>query len=222
MTISDNTVKLLWGRAAGICSNPHCREDVTVLVQGNRSFNVGEMAHVIAKSPAGPRGELGGGSDEYENLILLCPTCHRKIDKAPQGIYSEELLHRWKDSHEQEIRAVGKNLSFSSSQDLKVFVARILAENKALWSRLGPRSEAAKDPGSNLYEVWALRKIDKIVPNNMKIINTVESNINLLNSKEAEAFSEFKVHAYAFEQNQYQRVDSYPGFPLHFEELMRS
>jgi hypothetical protein len=49
MPISDNDVKLLWGRAAGICSNPTCRADLTVLLDKSNNYNIGEMAHVIAK-----------------------------------------------------------------------------------------------------------------------------------------------------------------------------
>jgi hypothetical protein len=222
MAISDNTAKLLWGRAAGICSNPGCRNDLTVLIEGNRSFNVGEMAHVIARSPEGPRGEVSGGSDEYENLVLLCPTCHRTVDKAPDGTYPPDVLHRWKAEHERAIRASGSNRVFRSSPELKAFVARALAENNAIWRSIGPRSEAATtDPGSNLHEAWALRKLDTIVPNNTKIINAVEANLGLLSHEETLAFFDFKSHAAAWERHQYQRLDTYPQFPVHFEEMMR-
>jgi hypothetical protein len=222
MPISDNTAKLLWGRAAGICSNPECRKDLTVLVEENRSFNVGEMAHVIAKSPEGPRGENGGGSDEYENLVLLCPTCHRTVDKAPEGMYPTELLHRWKTDHERAIRVSGADQIFNSAQELKSFVTRALTENNALWRSIGPHSEiATTNPGSNLHEVWALRKLDTIVPNNAKIVKAVEANIKLLNSEETLAFFDFKIHASAWKCHQYQRLDTYPQFPAHFEELMK-
>jgi hypothetical protein len=222
MAISDNNSKVLWGRAAGICTNPGCREDLTVLIEGYRSFNVGEMAHVIAKSPEGPRGESGGGSDEYDNLVLLCPTCHRKVDKAPEGMYPPESLHRWKIDHERTIRASGSNQVFSSVKELKTFVVRALAENSALWSSIGPKSETATtNPGSNLHEAWTLRKLDTIVPNNTKIVNAVEANINLLSEDEMLAFFEFKSHATAWERHQYQRLDAYPQFPTQFAELMR-
>jgi hypothetical protein len=221
MAISDNTAKLLWGRAAGICSNPTCRKDLTVLIEGNRSFNVGEMAHVIARSQDGPRGLAGGGSDEYENLLLLCPTCHRMVDKAPEGEYPAEMLLRWKADHEEAIRAYGRDVIFGTINELKSYVSRLLIENKLLWQHFGPSSEAARtDPGSNLHEVWALRKLDAIVPNNTKIVNAIESNYGLLNPEQAAAFMEFKMHASAFERHQYRRLDQYPQFPVQFSELM--
>ncbi len=221
MAISDNTVKLLWGRAAGICSNPGCRTDLTILLKGGRGFNVGEMAHVIASSPTGPRGVVTGGSDEYDNLVLLCPTCHRRVDKAPRGSFPSEMLHQWKQDHEKIVRTNGIALKFQSSADLKAYVALLLCENKAFWSSLGPKSSVAlADPGSNLHEVWALRKLDIIVPNNIKIINAVEANLTLLNTTETASFFAFKIHAQSFEQHQYKRLDSYPLFPVDFERAM--
>lgn len=222
MAISDNTVKLLWGRAAGICSNPGCREDLTVLLKGIRGFNVGEMAHVIASSPTGPRGVAGGGSDEYENLILLCPTCHRTIDKAPSGTYSTETLHLWKRSHEASIRSNGMAKIFQNSEELKKHITFLLAENHALWTTIGPQSSVAKtDPGSNMHEIWTLRKLDTIVPNNIEIVNTIEANFRLLSKAEIYLFFLFKNHAKAFEQHQYTRLDNYPLFPQEFEKAMQ-
>lgn len=220
MTISDNDYKLLWGRAAGICSNPTCREELTVILEGNGSYNVGEMAHVIAKSSGGPRGVSGGGTDTYDNLILLCPTCHRKVDKSPDGQYPVNLLHEWKSDHEVAIRQAGKQLVFQSSLELKQLVFRLLKENKLLWHEFGPQSRVATaDSGSNLYLIWSLRKLDTIVPNNRKIINSVEANLSLLSPDEHEVFLQFKMHANAFETNQYRRIDGYPQFPQRFAVL---
>lgn len=219
MTISDNDYKLLWGRAAGICSNPDCREDLTILLEDTRAYNVGEMAHVIARSSAGPRGVPEGGSDTYDNLLLLCPTCHRKVDKAPEGTYPTEILHTWKSEHEASIRRRGGELKFDTNPALKQYVSRLLSENRVLWHQLGPHSEAAlSDPGSNLHFVWQLRKLDAIVPNNRKIVNVIEANTSLLNDSEHAVFLVFKIHAQAFEAHQYRRVDTYPLFPKEFEE----
>lgn len=223
MAISDNTAKLLWGRAAGTCSNPTCRTDLTILLKDGRGFNVGEMAHVIASSPTGPRGVGTSGSDEYQNLILLCPTCHRVVDKAPAGTYSAAMLHQWKQDHEKSVRSNGNALSFENVAELKTYVARLLYENKALWSSLGPHSLIAQnDPGSNMHEAWELRKLDTIVPNNTKIINAIEANITLLNSTESAPFFNFKIHSQAFERHQYARLDNYPKFPVEFERAMLS
>lgn len=222
MAISDTDYKLLWGRAGGICSNPQCRESLFRLLK-EAAYNVGEMAHIIARKPAGPRGVPEGGADTYDNLILLCPTCHRTIDKAPGGTYQPELLHRWKAEHEADILRFGAVQKFATLSELKKFVATLLAENHFLWRKLGPQSpEAKSDPGSNLHRVWDLRKLDTIVPNNNKIIAVISANSTLLDGPATDAFFSFKLHAHAFEQNQYGRLDSYPLFPEEFATLFRA
>jgi hypothetical protein len=217
MAISDSDYKLLWGRAAGICSNPECREDLTVILEKGKSYNVGEMAHMIAKSADGPRGSGSKEDNSYDNLILLCPTCHTRIDKAPDE-YPVGMLREWKAAHEKEIRSRGGEAKFESLNDLKIAVRKLLAENKALWSALGPKSQTAlSNPDSNLHSVWTLRKLDTIIPNNHRIINLINGNTDLLSVSQSQAFSKFKIHAGAFERHQFERLDQYPTFPEEFE-----
>ena len=216
LAISDPDTKMLWGRAAGICSNPACKADLTGLVeQGN--YNVGEMAHIIAKSAKGPRGAGAGGSDSYENLILLCPTCHRHIDKSPDGTYTVEQLNSWKKQHEETIRARASELRFSDRRELVEAVSRLLIENRSIWMEHGPESiPAQNDFGSNAHRIWNLRKLDTVIPNNNKIINMIENNASLLGASDYQEFINFKNHAKSFEQNQYSRLDQYVTFPQSF------
>jgi hypothetical protein len=219
MAISDADSKLLWGRAAGICSNPTCRQDLTKILEGGEGYNVGEMAHIIAKKPTGPRANGEAGPDTYSNTVLLCPTCHRRIDKAPPGEYPEEMLHEWKAQHEAAIRQLGSSFRFRILPELKDAVARLLRENHHVWKEFGPKSEIAeKDPGSNAYVLWNFRKLDTIIPNNSRIVNMIESNIELLTVAEHAEFLKFKSHAIAFERHQYGRLDAYPLFPTSFGE----
>jgi hypothetical protein len=139
------------------------------------------MAHVIAHSGDGPRGNGYGGSDEYENLVLLCPTCHTTVDKAPDA-YPEDRMRDWKAGREAEVEAAGSKLKCGDIRDLKIQVATILSENRELFSTLGPKSEIAElDPGSDAVTLWEARKLDMILPNNRRIINIIEKNKELLN-----------------------------------------
>lgn len=209
---------MLWGRAAGFCSRPGCGVDLTRIVSSDQSYNIGEMAHVIARSKGGPRGREEPGPDAYENLILLCPTCHRHVDKAPEGTYPEQLLHSWKDAHEARIRAIGSEDIYPDNGSLKAAVGLILAENSVTWETLGPSSEIAqKDPTSNAYNSWQMRRLDKIIPNNRKIINIIRSNVKILNAKQRISFAAFVNHAESYEDHVYYRRDKYPLFPKAFE-----
>ncbi|UTW47129.1 HNH endonuclease [Bacterioplanoides sp. SCSIO 12839] len=219
MAISEADGKLLWGRAAGVCSNPACRTDLTAILQGAESYNVGEMAHIIARSEDGPRGEPGGGYNLYENLILLCPTCHRHIDKSPDGTFTADQLHQWKREHESAIRLRMSEVVYEELSDLKSEVAKLLMENHMIWEQYGPQSKIAReDPGSNAYKIWNFRKLDTVIPNNQKITNMIEANIKLLDADDYKVFLLFKNHATSFEANQYCRVSSYALFPDEFSE----
>lgn len=102
MALPEADIKILWGRAAGHCSNPGCRRELTQLLPSGRWIHVGEHAHIIARSPKGPRGVDGISTAEtetYENYILLCPNCHTLVDKSPDS-YPPELLRAWKSAHE--------------------------------------------------------------------------------------------------------------------------
>ncbi|HEX8104880.1 MAG TPA: tetratricopeptide repeat protein [Solirubrobacteraceae bacterium] len=103
MKVAD--VALLWGRAAGRCSAPDCGIELTLEMPNAGRFIVGEHAHIIPRSPRGPRGDgRHAGSDSYENRVLLCPTHHRIADRAPDD-HPREVLLAWKTSHEERVRA---------------------------------------------------------------------------------------------------------------------
>lgn len=107
MSISLKSQKMLWGRAAGRCSNPSCRvelyEDRTVT---DDPTLVGENCHIISESDDGPRADPKMPLNErnhYANLILLCRNCHRIVD-TQEGQYNVERLHQMKREHESWVR----------------------------------------------------------------------------------------------------------------------
>ncbi|OZD79384.1 hypothetical protein CH273_14280 [Rhodococcus sp. 05-339-2] len=74
----------------------------------NRMAVLCEDAHIVAESPAGPRGDsplTRAERNRYENLILLCNYHHQQIDSQPES-FPVELLHQWKADHEEWVEAV--------------------------------------------------------------------------------------------------------------------
>jgi hypothetical protein len=55
MAIKEKDIKRLWGFAAGRCSRPGCDESCIRFLPSDPTV-IGEMAHIIAHSPIGPRG----------------------------------------------------------------------------------------------------------------------------------------------------------------------
>ena len=101
------TLKILWGRAAGRCAVPTCRTELYV---GKTDYNpivgIGEIAHIEASSDRGPRANKRLGlpnRDEYENLILLCSNCHKRLD-GQKNTNTVEFIRQLRYNHEAWVR----------------------------------------------------------------------------------------------------------------------
>jgi alr3663 protein len=84
LSIPASIQKRLYSESAGMCNL--CR---------NRVNELNEVAHIIAHSPNGPRGNSEYNTEfinSYENLILLCPTCHREVDDNPDKFPVDFLM----------------------------------------------------------------------------------------------------------------------------------
>jgi len=222
VAISRKDIKLLWGRAAGFCSNAECRGKVTEVNEAGASYLTGEMAHIIAKNIGGPRSNEHEGADTYENLILLCPTCHTKIDKAPEGTFSTERLIEWKRQHEEWVDSWAEAEKFSNLADLMNCISGLLDENAYIFYEYGPKSKAAKEnPDSTLHAIWMARRLDTIVPNNTKILKVLEYNAELLPVEIKNEARLFNDHAIAYEMTLYERIEGYPQFPKEFGHIVK-
>lgn len=97
-------VKILYARAAGRCAFAKCRKNVILPdISGDKSRQIGKIAHIIAHSDNGPRADKSYPSDKldsYDNWILLCPSCHELIDTQP-FLYTSENLRKIKQLHEK-------------------------------------------------------------------------------------------------------------------------
>jgi hypothetical protein len=160
--------------------------------------------------------------DEYPNLILLCPTHHRLVDKAPAD-FPPKLLYQWKDQHEAFVRTLRQGETFNTKRALFTYAAKLLQENRQVLRQFGPESNIAKcSPFSEVIDVWELRKIALIIPNNTKVVESFLKSRSLLSVAEWAVFSAFREHAVAFERSSYQRLDTaaQPRFPQAFGDLV--
>jgi hypothetical protein len=224
MSISKEDIKKLWGLSAGQCNYPACGKQCIKLIEQADPTIVGEMAHIIARSSKGPRSVPKiNGPDTYDNLILLCPNHHTLVDKGPADKYPPELLHAWKEQHEASVSQALIAPSFAEKKDLCDVAARILSENKDIWSSFGPESALAKrNPVSSGAKVWELRKLETLVPNNRKLVTILRRHSHLFSYTENEICIKFITHAEAFELSAYNRQDSdaVPRFPNEFEQMI--
>ena len=113
-TYKPNDLKRLFALSGCECANPFCNNK---LVAKDYNSILGEICHIEAASPDGPRYNPNQTDDErrgFDNLILLCESCHTIIDnKANEKEYPVELLKTWKRNHQEKILN-NKNGAFPS------------------------------------------------------------------------------------------------------------
>src|SRR5690349_16038090 len=100
-------VKLaLWVMAGGRCQLQGCNK---YLLKHHLTGDVGnfaDIAHVVAFNEDGPRGRSKERPDDIntlENLMLLCGSCHRLVDKTRPADFPVPLLREHKRLHEERV-----------------------------------------------------------------------------------------------------------------------
>ena len=225
MAISSKTKRLLLARSGGYCQNPECNTDLYPYFEDGTITNVEELAHIVAQKEDGPRGESDepiSARDEYGNIILLCPTCHTKIDKNPDK-YSVALIHKWKADHEESIKSNFHVPTYKSRSDLKPVIQKLLEENNVIFNQYGPHSDFAKNsPQSEASQMWELKSIDTLIPNNRIIYELLSKNYSLLNEDEHKTLTQFKLHKEGFEYNKLSgyKNSTVPLFPKAINDLL--
>jgi len=104
-TIPHKIVLKLWVRSGGRCQFQGCNKPLWRDEHTQRQMNQAYIAHIIADSPDGPRGDSILSpklAKDFNNLMLLCPTHHKLVDDNPI-IYPTELLQKYKQEHENRI-----------------------------------------------------------------------------------------------------------------------
>ncbi|MNW42876.1 hypothetical protein D3C74_200600 [compost metagenome] len=100
---------MLWGKAAGRCEYRGCNELLHIDPKTKSLMNRSYIAHIVADSPGGPRGDQVLSpklAKDISNLMLLCDTHHRLIDIKDVAGHPTELLLAMKHEHEQRIELV--------------------------------------------------------------------------------------------------------------------
>jgi len=104
--IKDTTKYILWGKAGGRCEYDGCNRPLYYDDLTKCEFNSAYIAHIIADSPKGPRGDAVLSEklkDDLNNLMLLCDVHHRLIDKTDVDGHPIERLVKMKQQHEERI-----------------------------------------------------------------------------------------------------------------------
>jgi hypothetical protein len=92
---------------------------------------LGQIAHIRGERPGAARYDPSMTPDErrhFDNLLVLCPLCHRIIDNVAPDVFTIEILTEMKRVHEE--RSQSRN-AWRSAGELDRAVALIWAEISA-------------------------------------------------------------------------------------------
>jgi hypothetical protein len=125
--IPDDVKLKLWVLSGGRCEFPGCNKYVWRDGLTLKDDNFAQMAHLIAVSPNGPRGNAVLSpklAKEFSNLMLLCLNHSKLIDGKHKNVYPLDFLLKYKAQHEARIRiqtAIGPDMATTVLQ----FIANI-------------------------------------------------------------------------------------------------
>ncbi|OPF79308.1 hypothetical protein VT50_0216630 [Streptomyces antioxidans] len=222
--IGQNDTRNLYADAAGRCQNPSCLNPVLVRAENSVRVNVGELAHIIAASPKGPRGDSVIDPSALaleQNLILLCLVCHKIVD-SEESAYPVELLQTWKSSHEARISSAFGARAFDRCEEARYTLESYLRSNRSTFDAFGPNSESSWNPLSDAVDIWRVRVREVIIPNNRMILRLLDFNTHLLSSAELTVLEKFRVHVEEFERKHVfgAMSSSVPRFPEEMNEML--
>jgi len=225
MSIEEKTKRLLLARSGGFCGNPNCNADLYPLFESREITNVEELAHIIGQAEEGPRGDEDleiESRDDFNNIILLCPTCHRRIDKFPK-LYPVLTIQDWKKNHENRIIELFKIPKFDSREKARKEIEKILLTNKIVFDTFGPYSKKAEENLIETEKIWEQKSIDTIIPNNRKMNALMERNYELLTEGEKYLYEEWKQHKESFEFNKLSgdKTSAIVIYPIAFNSILK-
>ena len=146
--ITENVKRKLWAESMGRCMNPDCRAELFI-----KNSDIMEKAHIGAYCET--------EDNSYENLIVLCPNCHKKFDKT--GFIDENIVKQWKEIRRNELEKFF-SVELSSFDQLKEKVVPFLSENysiyksyylsgnKFLWDKFEPQILSNNEKLKLLFE----------------------------------------------------------------------
>ncbi|WP_336057932.1 SAVED domain-containing protein [Nitratireductor sp. CH_MIT9313-5] len=142
----------LWTLAAGRCEFAGCnRLLIGDLIAGKEDGKFGFIAHIVADSKNGPRGDKVRSpllKQDISNLMLMCPIHHKLIDVDHVGDYPEATLIAMKQEHESRIEIV-TDMDADRAAHVLRFAANIgqlesLVSTKAIFAAMPPDRHPAE------------------------------------------------------------------------------
>lgn len=162
-TIPIDVERKLYAESMGRCMNPDCQADLF-----RKKGNVVEKAHITPYCKT--------ADNDYENLVILCPTCHTDFDK--NDAFDPEQVKQWKRIRRAEIEKLfGKK--YATFEELQRQIVPILSENKSIYENYYQGEQK---------ELWDAFE-GKVLANNRKLKTLLENNLGLIQRHREKGYS---------------------------------
>lgn len=162
-TIPIDAERKLYAESMGRCMNPDCQADLF-----RKKGNVVEKAHITPYCKT--------ADNDYENLVILCPTCHTDFDK--NDAFDSEQVKQWKQIRRAEIEKLfGKK--YATFEELQRQIVPILSENKSIYENYYQGEQK---------ELWDAFE-GKVLANNRKLKTLLENNLGLIQRHREKGYS---------------------------------
>ena len=230
MAITQKSIKILWSASGGRCAFPGCWARLCYHeADGFAPYALGEMAHICGDKPGANRHDAGQSDaqrDDYQNLVLLCPTHHAEIDrKENEQVYTVDMLIEMRAEHEGRVLQRLDQDAQRNASDVARSIVPLLEENRQSWAQYGPASELAQTQPHNeaAHAVWLSEKMSIIVPNNRRVATQLKAEMERFDKYQQQVVSTFLLHVRSFESWVDDAIPyaAVKRFPLEFDELMR-
>jgi hypothetical protein len=220
----EHTKLRLFAASGGFCQNPSC-ERALFVDTGSKRIHIAEMAHVFAANDRGPRGNEKLSQAErgaFENLILLCSTCHTMIDKAERD-FPDHLLASWKRDHEGRLAKIFGAVHLGSRAEVFSAISPLMQENRAIFQEYGPNLDYREDPESEMAAAWQRKMRERIIPNSRRVLATLEANRDHTVEGEIRTLELFRQHIHDLEARHLTDVlvGAQRRFPEEMNDMMR-
>jgi hypothetical protein len=126
-SIPEKIKTQLWTLSAGRCEYRGCNKPLWKDELSMAKMNNAYIAHIVADSPNGPRGNEERSpllAKSFSNLMLMCDAHHRLIDEEDVDGHPESLLIEMKKEHEKRIELL-TSLSSSKKTHIILYGANI-------------------------------------------------------------------------------------------------
>lgn len=153
----------LYAESMGKCMNPDCKAELFI-----GDGDIIERAHIDAYCES--------EDNSFDNLVVLCPSCHTKFDKL--HLFTIEQIREWKLIRKSEVeRFFSKR--FKSFDELSEVVTPLILENKSYFENYYLRQNKA------LWDKFECRTLI----NNRKLKALFVSNLHLFQTHPAKEYS---------------------------------